>query len=62
MPGCAGEYLNPILEWILEGKTCSDCAWVTFCKVDSEKKGTKVKSSIDDDGVLQKTPVHISSP
>lgn len=62
MPGCAGEYLNPIVEWILEGKTCSDCAWETFCEVGSKEKDTRVKRDIfDDNGVLQKTSVPVSN-
>jgi hypothetical protein len=32
MPGCAGDYENPIIEWVWKGLTCKDCAWETMCK------------------------------
>lgn len=31
MPGCAGDYENPILEWIMKGLSCQDCAWENMC-------------------------------
>ena len=32
MPGCAGDYLNPIPEWVEKGLFCMDCAWVEACR------------------------------
>ena len=32
MPGCAGDYLNPIPGWVEKGLTCEDCAWLDACK------------------------------
>ena len=46
MPGCAGDYMNPILEWILKGYSCNDCAWNNICKeFTDENEGKRISDT-----------------